>query len=56
MKIAELIVDFIIGLVKKAILSALLGVAMVFTLLVFTIFLPEQVKDAFEILKGIAGL
>lgn len=56
MKIAELIVDFIIGLVKKAILTGLICVGMVFALLVFTILMPEQVKDAFEILKNLAGV
>ena len=55
-KIVEILIEFVIDLVKKAILTGLVGVALAFTLLVFTIFMPEQVKAAFEILKSIAGV
>ena len=53
MNIVERIVEFILGLISKAILTAIIGGAMVFTLLVLSIFMPEQVKGAFDILKGL---
>ena len=55
MKIAEQIVDFILGIIKKAILVGIIGVAMIFAMLVFSIFMPEQVTNAFEILKSLIG-
>lgn len=55
MKIAEQIIDFILGIAKKAILVGIIGGAMIFAILVFTIFMPEQVINAFEILKSLIG-
>lgn len=55
MKIAEQIIEFILGIIKKAILVGIIGVAMIFALLIFTIFMPEQVTNAFEILTSLIG-
>lgn len=51
-KMIEGIFEFFIHLFKKAIFVAILGVAMCFTLVILTIFMPDEVISAFDIIKG----
>ena len=53
MKIAEGIVEFIIHLLKSAILMAIIGVVIGAVLVVFTIFMPDEVVQAFDIIRGL---
>lgn len=55
MRIVELIIEFIFGIIKKAILVGLVSAILLFLLLAFTIFIPDQVINAFEILTGLVG-
>ena len=55
MKILEAFIEFVFSIAKKAMLVGIIGGAMIFALLVFTIFVPEQVTNAFEILKSLIG-
>ena len=55
MKIVESIIKFIFSLIKSVILVGIICGVMLFALLVFTIFVPEQVTNAFEILNSLFG-
>ena len=58
MKIVEILLDFVFGIIKKAILVGLISTICIFLLLAFTIFVPDQVTkivNAFEILKSLIG-
>lgn len=52
MKIAEGIIDFIFHLLKRAILVFVIGFVMVLALVIFTIFMPDEVLNAFDIIRG----
>lgn len=52
MKIVEGIFEFIVHLAKSAILIAIIGILMSFALVVFTIFMPDRVIAAFDIIRG----
>ena len=55
MKILEAIVEFVFSIIKKAILTGIISMLILFALLVFAIFVPEQVINAFQILKSLVG-
>jgi hypothetical protein len=51
-KIAEGIIDFIFHLLKRAILVFVIGFVMIFALVLFTIFMPDEVVNALNIIGG----
>lgn len=52
MKIAEAIINFILGLIKRAITLAIIGAAVLFTVWIFLVVMPEEAMNALEIFKN----
>ena len=52
MKIVEGIVEFIFHLLKRAISISIITIGIAFVLVIFTIFMPDEVVNAYEILRG----
>lgn len=53
MKIVEVIIEFALGMIKRATTLVTVGAILLFAIWVFAIFMPEEVQNALGIFKNI---
>ena len=55
MKIIEFVIEFALGMVKRAVTLATVGALLLFAMWVFAVLMPENVLTATELFKSFMG-